>query len=104
MVCSERFSDKVLCEDFFDENWSHLEVRRPKHSNSDSPIKKPVCFEEMKILARKLAKNIPHVRVDFYEINNQLYFGELTFYYGSEVIGFEPPTWDRKLGDLISIG
>ena len=102
LVCSNRFSDR-LCEDFFDQNWTHLEVKRPGTPNADKQIKKPVNFEKMKVLARKLAKNIPHIRVDFYEINNQLYFGELTFYSGSGLVRFEPPIWDKKLGDLISI-
>ena len=54
-------------------------------------------------LAEELSKNIPFVRSDFYEINGQLYFGELTFYPGSGLEEFTPPEWDRRLGELIKL-
>ena len=54
-------------------------------------------------LASKLASNIPFVRVDFYEINGQIYFGELTFFPASGMSKFSPEIWDEKLGNLLDI-
>ena len=54
-------------------------------------------------IAEKLAQNIPFVRVDFYEINDKLYFGELTFFPGAGLTKFEPEEFDQKFGDLIDL-
>ena len=54
-------------------------------------------------LATKLSKNIPFVRVDFYEVNNKIYFGELTFFPASGMSEFSPRDWDKKLGKMLDI-
>ena len=64
---------------------------------------KPINFEKMKELAKVLSKGVPFVRVDFYEINTKIYFGELTFYPGSGYISFEPEEWNKKLGDMLEL-
>lgn len=64
---------------------------------------KPENFDEMIKLAQKLCGNFIYVRVDLYNIEGQIYFGEMTF---SSASGCELPTpieWDRKLGDLMHI-
>ena len=65
--------------DFFDLSFHHLPVRNC-HPNSNVKLTKPESFDEMLSLARKLSKGIPHVRVDFYDINGKAYWGELTFF------------------------
>ena len=60
-------------------------------------------FEKMKQFASILSKDIPHVRVDFYEINGKLYFGELTFFTASGYIPFHDEKWNKKLGDMIDL-
>lgn len=57
----------------------------------------------MKEICRKLAKNIPFVRIDLYVIDNDIYFGEITFYPASGIGKFTPMDWDAKLGKLIQI-
>ena len=52
-------------------------------------------------MGEKLAAGIPFVRVDFYEVNDQIYFGELTLYPGAGFEEFRPVEYDRRLGDLI---
>lgn len=88
--------------DFFDMDFSHLDVRNA-HPNAEIPPEKPEKFEEMKVLAAKLSQNIPHVRVDFYEMNGKIYLGELTFYHMSGLSPFEPCEWDMKFGDMIKL-
>ena len=54
-------------------------------------------------LSKKLAQDIPFVRIDWYEINGKLYFGELTFFPGSGYEVFNPIEWDKKLGDMLEL-
>ena len=88
--------------DFFNENFVHLSFTNG-HPNSEPPYIKPENFEEMKRLAEILSENIPQVRVDFYNINGKIYFGEMTFFHWSGFVPFEPQEWDLKLGKLIKL-
>ena len=103
LVCSDRFTDTGLCEDFFDRDWNRLDLRRPKHGNSLAPIEKPVKFAQMQALAAELSRDMPFLRVDFYEIGGCLYFGEMTFFPASGFEGFEPREWDSKLGNMVTL-
>ena len=58
---------------------------------------------EMKDLAEKLSKGIPQVRVDFYEVNGKVYFGEMTFFHWSGFKPFEPEKWDEIFGSWINL-
>ena len=60
-------------------------------------------FELMKKLAAKLAANMPHVRVDFYEINGKVYFGEMTFFHHCGFVPFRPEIWDKKFGSWLEL-
>lgn len=88
--------------DFFDPDFNHLPIMKG-HPNSKRPIKKPMGFEKMKELAAILSEGIPHVRVDFYDINGHVYFGELTFFSNSGRGPFEPEIWDYKFGSWIKL-
>ena len=88
--------------DFFDMDFNHLPFTNG-HPCADKTPEKPKTFEEMKRLARILSKGIKQVRVDFYEINGQVYFGELTFSHWSGMVPFEPIEWDYKFGEWIRL-
>ena len=88
--------------DFFDADFNHLPIRQG-HPNASVPPEKPKRFEEMKSLAQKLSKDIPHVRIDFYEANQQVYFGEMTFYHFSGMMPFHPEEWDYTFGSWLKI-
>lgn len=88
--------------DFYDMDWNLLPFTNG-HPNSGKKMEKPKNFELMKELAEKLSVGIPHVRVDFYNINGDIYFGELTFFHWSGIVPFEPVEWDYKLGDMIQL-
>lgn len=102
LVCSERFSSDNMNKSYFDNNWNLLNIKEGNHNN-DVNIKKPLNFDKMKELSKLLSKNIPFLRVDFYEIENKIYFGELTFYPNGGYEKFEPEEWDYKLGKLINL-
>ena len=88
--------------DFFDADFNHLPFTNG-HPNSPHTILKPQGFEKMKELAAKLSEGQPHLRVDFYDINGKIYFGELTFYHWSGTTPFEPVEWDYKFGEWIKL-
>lgn len=66
-------------------------------------LEMPKHLDLMVSLAEKLAIDIPFVRVDFYENNDCVYFGEITFFPASGQGKFVPADWDRRLGDLIKL-
>lgn len=88
--------------DFFDLNWNHLPFTNG-HPNSKEHIAKPKNFEEMLEIAKKLSVDIPQVRIDLYNCNGQIYFGEITFFHWSGMTAFDPVEWDFKLGKMIKL-
>ena len=102
-VASERQSEEQETRfDFFDMEYNHLPIIN-MHPNADISPKRPESFDEMRLLAEKLSKGIPHVRVDFYEVNGKPYFGEYTFYHYGGFSHFEPEEWDVTLGSWIDL-
>lgn len=99
--------DRSTCEtiDFFDEKWNHQEFvgLNPHVTHSQKPIAKPRRYDQMLEIAGRLSQNVPFLRVDLYEINGQVYFGELTFSPNAGFGRFEPSEWNRILGDLIEL-
>lgn len=88
--------------DFFDMDFNHLDIFNI-HENTEKTIPKPAMFEEMKEIAKKLSQGMRHVRIDLYELNGKIYFGEYTFFHGGGFQLFHPDEWERKLGDWIDI-
>ncbi len=87
---------------FYDKNFNEMPFKigkMPKVSLEN----KPANFDKMIELAEKLAKPFPFVRVDFYDINGKIYFGELTFYSGGGYSYITPIEWDKKLGDKLKL-
>ena len=101
-TCSERFSKDGLKVTFFDKDWNVMPFER-HYPVSKNPQKKPINYDKMIQFSEQLSKGISFVRVDFYEINGQLYFGELTFYPGGGFEEFTPEEWDYKLGDFLKL-
>jgi len=54
-------------------------------------------------IADKLSEGIPHVRVDLYEINGKVYFGEMTFYHWGGLVPFKPQKWDYIFGNMLKL-
>ena len=100
-TCTERFGDGLKVT-FFDLEWNKLPFER-HYPASEKDIKKPKNLRKMIELSEKLSRDIPFVRMDWYEINGKLYFGEYTFYPGNGLEEFSPEEWDRKLGNMIDL-
>lgn len=93
-------SDK-LGRSFYDLDWNKCDFRKkviPTYA-----VNKPSNFDELKILAKKLAQNLPFVRVDFYSVDNKSYFGEMTFYPADARNDFYPDKYNKIIGDMIKL-
>ena len=88
---------------FADMNYNMTNFYRNDYKPFEKLPDKPKNFEKMKEFARKLSKGITFIRVDFYEINSKLYFGELTFFPCSGFIPFVPEEYDRILGERLKL-
>ncbi len=89
--------------DFFDMNFNHLDIVNIHPQSLIGGIKKPKCFDEMKMVAAKCSKGMKFVRIDLYEIDGKIYFGEYTFFHGGGFWLFKPDHWEKDLGDLLKL-
>lgn len=87
---------------FFDKDKNFMDIRQCGAEN-DPSLKMPEQYDEMVNIAEKLAKGTIQVRVDFYIINNKIYFGELTFFDTSGFGKFDPDKWDLAFGRMIKL-
>lgn len=83
--------------------WEFVDVSINHPNQPTLQIPKPERLDDMLYFARVLSRDIPFVRVDFYSINNRLYFGEMTFYPGSGYLIFSPESLDLEMGSWIDL-
>ncbi len=78
---------------FYDRDWNNLYITSDCPA-ADREIPKPENLDEMISAAEKLAGDFPFVRVDLYNVDGKIFFGELTFYPWSGYVQFSPDEWD----------
>jgi hypothetical protein len=83
--------------DLFTPDWIRMDVRF-RVPNADRPVPKPACLERMLEIAERLGAETDFVRVDLYEVEGRIYFGELTNFPGNGLTRFEPNEFDATLG------
>lgn len=101
-IAQGRGSGEETVADFFDMEFNHLDMRIDHEMSKELPHP-PKNFELMKELAKKLSEGTPELRVDFYEVNGKVYFGEMTFFHCSGFAPFRPEKWDYTLGEWIEL-
>ncbi len=102
-VATDRMNQKTETKfDFFDAEFRRLPLKNG-HPNGEEPVRCPESFGQMKKLVEMIARDIPHARVDFYDVDGRIYFGEITFYHWSGLVPFEPEKWDTIFGEWIRI-
>lgn len=99
-IAQGRGKGEPTVADFFDMDFNHMPFTID-HDMAKEPPAKPTCFEEMKRLAAILSEGTPQLRVDFYEVDGQVYFGEMTFFHCSGLEQFHPAEWDKTFGDWV---
>ena len=87
---------------FYDREWNNLQVTSDCPA-SDRGIQKPDNFDEMISIAEKLSEDFPFVRVDLYDVDGKIYFGELTFYPWSGYVQYEPDEADFWFGESFEL-
>ena len=96
-----RYSDHK--RNIYDCDWHYMNVSIKYPTDPSIHIQKPEKLDEMLHFAKVLADGIPYVRVDFYSILDQIYFGEMTFYHGAGFEGFTPSSFEYEMGSWIQL-
>ncbi len=84
---------------FFDRDYVLMPYHRKDYEPITEQLKKPKNYELMVEIAEKLSRGFSHVRVDLYNVDGKIYFGEMTFTNASGLCQFEPEKFDRILGE-----
>lgn len=95
-------ADDAYCN-IYDMDFQLLPIKDERENYIEKPILKPDNWEQMKKCAEELSKPFKHCRVDLYNVEGKIYFGEITFHHGGGCNGIEPEEWAYRMGDWISI-
>jgi hypothetical protein len=92
----------------YDKEWNPLNFTfASKKKNTDNmrgdEIEPPLSFPLMIEFAEKIAKLYPYIRIDFYDVDGRLYFGEVTHHHGGGFDQIRPVEWDYELGDRVNL-
>ncbi len=94
-----RFTEQNT-RNFYDMEWNLLPFGKELPHNPDIHVEKPYAFEEMKKIAADLSKPFSYVRVDLYQVQGKVFFGELTFFPAGGAPDFVPVEYDQVVGDM----
>jgi len=102
-VCTGRGNNEP-CFDYFDREWNHLPFEC-HGTNATTCPSRPRNLEAMIDVAERVAGEIksPFVRIDLYNVNGKIYFGEITFFSFNGMEPFKPRKWDYIFGDMIRL-
>ena len=84
---------------FFDRDYVLMPYHRGDYLPIEHQLPKPQNYEKMVEIAEKLSSGFSHVRVDLYNVNGKIYFGEMTFTTSSGYCKFIPEKFDMILGN-----
>ncbi len=87
----------------YDTAWNYIDKQIEYPKNPEHQIEKPRQLDKMIELAQILSKGIPSVRIDFYSIEDKVYFGEITFYQEAGYAHFDPEEYALELGGYIRL-
>lgn len=99
IVDKDRYIDHK--RNFYDTDWNRVSVTTD-HEQFETPYPKPKNFDEMLRIAKVLSEDFPFVRVDLYNLDGKIYFGELTFYPWTGYVQFTPDEFDFELGSYFT--
>lgn len=102
LVCKGQAHSGGRTNDYCDVNLQRLPFTS-LNPNSAGELKVPDELPQLISFAETLSKGIPQLRVDTYLADGKIYFGELTFFHNSGFCSFDPPEWDKILGDWITL-
>lgn len=84
-------------------DWEYLPYTILYPTAPEIMVEKPECLDELIELSERLGQGFIHVRADFYVVNNQIYFGEMTFSHGSGTEPFIPESFGYEMGSWMEL-
>ena len=100
---NDRELGQQACLGIFDREFNLLSYKRADESALKRILKKPTNYEKMIEYAEILSSKFPHARIDLYNQDSKIMFGEITFFDGSGYMKFEPDEFDYILGKSFSL-
>ena len=94
---------KVHAQNFYNLSWDLLPFGKDLTPLPEIEIPSPYNLNKMLTIATNLAADFPYVRVDFYEVNKKIIFGELTFFPASGMPDFKPEEYDEIIGKMLTL-
>lgn len=89
---------------YYDLNWNLLPFGESEFPYIEAHIeKKPLNFNKMVSIAQQLSKGHKFLRVDLYNVDGKIYFGEITFFPASGLSKYEPAEYDYKLLQMVEL-
>ena len=98
-VITDRYEDKKIS--YYDSNWNYLNITSKENKGNILPP--PKCLDRMIEVAEILGSDFDYVRVDLYEVNNAIYFGEFTHYPSGGYALFNPQSFDFEMGTKLRL-
>ena len=92
----------------YDPNWNPLHFtwagKNKDISNLRGPeIPRPVNLDKMIEIAEQIAREFYYVRIDFYDVDGKVYFGEITQHHGGGFDRILPIDYDLFYGKLVKL-
>ena len=102
LVCFDRVLGKHVNLSFYDTEWNQMpDILDGHHKGEAIPVPKPDKLENLLEYSAKLASGHPQVRVDFYIVNNKIYFGEMTFTSQGGYMDYISRKYSLEMGKLV---
>lgn len=102
-VMTDRKLGQSVSVGIFDRDFNKLPVLRTGDSDISIGTEKPKNFDRMLEYAEKIGSRFPHVRVDFYNVDGRIIFGETTFFGASGYMEFDPESFDAEMGEKLEL-
>lgn len=102
-VASNMINDRQTEMSFYYLDGTKMPLMRDDYKEIQDAVQFPPYYDEMKDIAKDLAKEFPFVRVDFFALEKEFYFAELTFTPCACMMPFNPEKYDLEWGNMLDI-
>lgn len=97
----DRFAEHK--RNLYSTDWEYIDAEICYPTDKTRRIERPVALEKMLDLSSKISDRYPHARIDFYNIDDAIYFGEVTLYHGSGFEDFRPKELGIEMGSWLNL-
>lgn len=97
----DRFENHAM--NFYDRNWNLLDLKKGKYPNYSKELNKPTNLEKMIEIAEELSSELPFARIDLYDVDDKIYFGEITLTPAGGLTPFTPLSKDLEIAKMVDL-